>query len=381
MSTLRGATAIVGVGYSRLGSAPGFGAMELLAEAAQRAVDDAGMNFAEIDGLCAGTFYHFWPTLSAAEYLRIQPKWSNADMVGGSSFMSHIQQAALAIDAGLCRNVLIAYGSDARSRRDPVGLIELPWTERLASPAIPLTGYALAAARHMHEFGTTRAQLAQVAVAARRWAQLNPMATLRDELTVEQVLAAPQIASPFSKFDCCLISDGGAAIVVTSSAEARAHARKPVYVLGAASAHTHREISQMSSLTTTAAVQSGQRAFAMAGVKPRDVDVAQLYDAFSINPILFLEDLGLCEKGEGGPFVDNGGIAPGGRLPVNTSGGGLSFVHPGAFGLFCLAEGVIQLRGEAGSRQVPDAELAVVHGNGGTLSHQSTVVLGGPATH
>lgn len=381
MSPSRASTAIVGVGHSRLGSVPGYTAMELLAEAAQHAVDDAGLNFSEIDGLCAGTFYHFWPTLSVAEYLRIQPTWSNADMVGGSSFMSHVQQAALAIEAGLCRNVLIAYGSDARSRRDPVGLIELPWTEKLAAPAIPLTGYALAATRHMHEFGTTREQLAEVAVASRKWAKLNPHATLKNDLTVDQVLAAPQIASPFTKFDCCLVSDGAAAIVLSSGAEARARARKkPVYVLGAASAHTHREISQMRSLTSTAAVESGRRAFAAAGVSPADVDVAQLYDAFTINPILFLEDLGFCGKGEGGAFVADGGIAPGGCLPVNTSGGGLSFVHPGAFGLFCLAEAAIQLRGDAGDRQVAGAEIAVAHGNGGTLSHQSTVVLGAPGT-
>lgn len=380
MTGSRGAAAIVGVGHSRLGSAPGFTAMELLAEAAQRAVDDAGLNLSEIDGLCAGTFYHFWPTLSAAEYLRIQPTWSNADMVGGSSFMSHVQQASLAIEAGLCRNVLIAYGSDARSRRDPVGLIELPWTEKLSAPAIPLTGYALAASRHMHEFGTTRAQLAEVAVAARKWAQLNPLATLRNDLTIEEILAAPQIASPLTKFDCCLVSDGAAAIVLTAADVARARGCKPVYVLGTGSAHTHREISQMPSLTTTAAVQSGRAAFAAAGLGPADVDVAQLYDAFTINPILFLEDLGFCAKGEGGAFVQDGGIAPGGRLPVNTSGGGLSFVHPGAFGLFCLIESVLQLRGDAGLRQVTGAEVAVAHGNGGTLSHQSTVVLGAPGT-
>ncbi|HEY0296060.1 MAG TPA: acetyl-CoA acetyltransferase [Bordetella sp.] len=373
---LRGAAAIVGQGYSQLGSVPGVSAMELLAQAAERAVEDAGLDFSDIDGLCAGTFYHFWPTLSVAEYLRIEPAWSNADMVGGSSFMAHVQQAALAIQAGLCHTVLIAYGSNARSLRDGAGLIETPWTERWSAPAIPIAGYALAATRHMHQYGTTRAHLAEVAVAARKWAQRNPLATARDELALDDVLAAPQIATPFSKYDCCLVSDGAAAIVLTSADHAAHGRRKPVYVLGAASAHRHREIAQMGDLTSTAAVQSGRAAFAMAGVAPKDVDVVQVYDAFTLNTLLFLEDLGFCAKGEGGAFVEGGAIAPGGRLAVNTSGGGLSFVHPGAYGLFGLSESVLQLRGETGARQVEGARLAVAHGNGGTLSHQSTVVLG-----
>lgn len=379
-SELRGAVSVVGVGYDGLGSSPGWTSLELLARATQKALDDAGLTLADIDGLCAGTLYHFFPTLSVAEYLGIRPKWSNADMVGGSSFESHVLQAALAIAAGYCSTVLIAYGSNARSARDIGGLIETPPHERAYEVPIPLTGYALAAARHMHEFGTTRRQLAEVVIASRQWARLNPDATLRDELDLDAVVASPPIADPLSKFDCCLVSDGGAALILTSTERARNLRKPPVPVLGAAGAHWHREISQMPDLTTTAATESGQRALAMARVGPSDIDFAQLYDAFSINVILFLEDLGFCPKGEGGRFVSDGAIAPGGRLPVNTNGGGLSFVHPGMYGLFCLIEAAIQLRGEGGARQVAGAEIAVAHGNGGTLSHQCTTVLGTLAT-
>lgn len=294
--------------------------------------------------------------------------------------MVQVQQAALAIEAGLCETVLIAYGSNARSSRNSIGLLETPPYERWSAPAIPITGYALAATRHMHEYGTTRAQLAEVAVAARQWARLNPLATAKGELTLGQILEAPQIATPFTKYDCCLVSDGAAAIVLTTAERAGQLRRKPVYVLGTGASHTHREISQMQNLTTTAAVESSRQAFAMAGVTPGDLDVVEVYDAFTINTILFLEDMGFCAKGEGGAFVEGGAIAPGGRLPVNTNGGGLSFVHPGAYGLFCIAEAVHQLRGEGGERQVEGAELAVAHGNGGTLSHQATVVLGTQAT-
>ena len=377
---LRGRTAIVGVGYAGLGSSPGWTALELLARATDAALADCGLVLSDIDGLCCGTFYHFFPTLSVAEYLGVRPTWSNADMVGGSSFQSYVMQAAAAIQAGLCTTVLIAYGSDAYSRRDINGLIDVPFFERMAQAPIPITGYALAAARHMHDFGTTRRQLAEVAVAARAWALRNPEANVDEPLDLDMVATAPTIADPFSRYDCCLVSDGGGALVLTTTERARDLRQKPALVLGVGAAHWHREIAQMPDLTVTAATESGPRAFAMAGVAPGDIDVLQLYDAFTINVILFLEDLGFCAKGDGGAFVSAGGIAPGGRLPVNTSGGGLSFVHPGMYGLFCLGEAVLQLRGHLGDRQVKGAELALAHGNGGTLSHQCTVILGVPAT-
>jgi acetyl-CoA acetyltransferase len=238
----------------------------------------------------------------------------------------------------------------------------------------------MAAARHRHQYGTTREQLAEVAVAARRWAQLNPDATMRDPLSIEDVLASPMVCDPLSRLDCCLVSDGGGALIMTSVERARDLRQPPVMVLGMGAAHDHRDIAEMPDLTVTSAVESGRRAYDMAGVTPSDIDVVQVYDAFTILPILFLEDLGFCQKGEGGPFVSGGGIGPGGRLPVNTGGGGLSCVHPGMFGLFALTEACIQLRGQAGARQVADAELAIAHGNGGYFSHQATTILGAAST-
>jgi acetyl-CoA acetyltransferase len=224
----------------------------------------------------------------------------------------------------------------------------------------------------MHEFGTTREQRAEVAVAARKWAQRNPNAWSKKDLTVQDVLEAPMVADPLGVKDCCLVTDGGAAVVVTSAERARALTDKPVYLLGAGEAHSHRHISHMPDLTTTSAVQSGERAFAMAGLTPADVDTLQLYDAFTITPILFLEDLGFCPKGEGGPFVASGAIAPGGSLPMNTNGGGLSYQHPGMYGLLLLVEAVRQIR-EGGH------DVVLGHGNGGVLSAQATVILGSEA--
>lgn len=380
MGNLRGSTAIVGIGHAGLGSAPGWTALELLAQASARALDDAGLELKDVDGLCAATFYHFFPSLSVAEYLGICPAWSNSDMVGGSSFEAYVLQAALAIQAGLCNVVLIAYGSNARSSRNLNGLIETPPFESIYSPPIPLAGYALAASRHMHEYGTSRRDFAHVVAASRKWGKLNPEATLREEVAVEEIASAPTIADPLSRFDCCLVSDGAGAIVLTSAERARNLRKKPAYVLGSAGAHWHREISQMPDLTVTAATESGRRAYEMAGIGPTDVDVVELYDAFSINVILFLEDLGFCPKGEGGRFVSDGSLAPGGRLPVNTNGGGLSFVHPGMYGVFLLTEATTQIRGEGGARQVEKADVVLAHGNGGTLSHQCTIVLGSQTT-
>jgi acetyl-CoA acetyltransferase len=378
--SLRGKTAIVGIGYAGLGSSPGWSPLELAAKAAERALADAGLHPEDIDGLCASTFYHLFPTLSMSEQLRISPKWSNADMTGGSTFMAHLLQAALAIEAGLCTTVLIVYGSAARSTKDIYGLIDLPILQASYAPMLPVGAYAMAAARHMHQYGTTRTHLAQVAVGTRKWAQLNPDAALRGPLTVEDVLASPMVCDPLSRLDCCLVSDGGGALIVTSAQRARDLRQPPVYVLGVGTAHSHRDISQMPDLTTTGAVDSAKRAYAMAGVAPRDVSVLQLYDAFTILPILFLEDLGFCEKGEGGPLVSGGATAPGGRLPMNTSGGGLSFVHPGMYGLFALHESCVQLRGQGGARQVNSPAIGLAHGNGGYFSHQATAILGSAAT-
>ncbi len=380
MRQLRGRTAIAGLGYAGLGSSPGWSPIELAALACERALDDSGLTLEDVDGLCAGTFYHFLPTLSVAEHLGIRPKWSNSEMVGGSSFMSHVMQAALAIDAGLCEVVLIAYGSNARSSRDIYGRIDLTPLQAAYEPLLPVGAYAMSAARHMHQFGTTREHLAEVAVAARRWAQLNPDATMRDPLSIADVLASPMVCDPLTRLDCCLVSDGGGALVMTSAERARDLRQPPVLVLGTGTAHWHRDIAEMEDLTITAAIDSGARAYDMAGVRPDQITIVQLYDAFTILPILFLEDLGFCPKGEGGRFVADGAIAPGGKLAVNTGGGGLSFVHPGMFGLFALIEAAIQLRGHGGARQVRNADLAIAHGNGGYFSHEATTILGTAAT-
>lgn len=379
-SSLRGKAAVVGVGHAGMGEAPGYSAMDLLAEASLVALNDAGLSLNDVDGLFVGSSFHFMPTLSAAEYLGIQPKFSDSNMIGGASFVAHTLTAALALNAGLCNVALIAYGSNQRTAGGFVSMSEPQPYEAPYNPRNPLTAYALAAARHMYEYGTTREQLAEVAVAARGWAQLNPEAFMRDPLTIEDVLSSRMISDPLTLRDCCLVTDGGAAAVMVRAQDARQLKNDPIYLLGSATAHWHRQISSMPDLTKTAAAESGQRAFAMAGVLPDEIDVLEVYDAFTINTILFLEDLGFCKKGEGGSFVEAGAIGPNGRLPVNTNGGGLSCVHPGMYGLFLLIEAVKQLRGQAGARQVLDASLALVHGNGGTLSSQSTCILGVEAT-
>ncbi len=292
-----------------------------------------------------------------------------------------LEHAALALDAGLCNGALIAYGSNQATASGALVQTSRSSTyEAQYRPLRPISSYALAAARHMHQYGTTKRQLAEVAVAARRWAQLNPEAVARDELSIDSVVNARMVSDPLGVRDCCLVTDGAAAIVMTRAEHAADRHAKPVYVLGAAAAVTHADISAMPDLTVTGAAESGARAYAQAGVKAADIDVVQVYDAFTINTILFLEDLGFCAKGEGGAFVEGGRIAPGGALPVNTSGGGLSYCHPGMFGLFTLVESVRQLRGDAGARQVRGAELALAHANGGVLSSQATVILGTAAT-
>ena len=302
-------------------------------------------------------------------------------MMGGSSFMTHVAHAQAAIELGLCEVAVIAYGSTQRSAgRKNVSPREYNPYETPFKPVMPASAYALAASRHMHQYGSTREQLAQVAVAARQWALRNPMAWEKEPLTVEQVLAARMVSHPLTVRDCCLVTDGGGALVMTSAARAKTLRKPPAFVLGVGENISHQYISNMADLTVTGAARSGAQAYAMAGLKPQDIDVVQVYDAFTLTTLLFLEDLGFCPKGEGGRFVGDGAIAPGGRLPVNTNGGGLSYCHPGMYGLFVLMEAVRQLRGECGARLVADCVTAIAHGNGGGLSSQSTVVLGGAGT-
>ncbi len=379
--SLRAKVAIVGAALGGVPMAPGRTALEVLAQAVHGALADTGLKLQDVDGVFTGSSYHFLAGLSVPEYLGLRPKFVDATMLGGSSFVGHLLNAALALDAGQCEVALICYGSNQGSGLGKLKTMseEQPY-EAPYQPRYPISSYALAAARHMYQYGTRREDLAEIAVAARSWARLNPEALRREPLTIDDVLASRMVSDPLTVLDCCLVTDGGGALILVRAERAKDFPKAPVYVLGCAAATWHRQIACLPDLTVTAATESGARAFAMAGVEPADIDVVELYDAFTINTLLFLEDLGFCQKGEGGEFVRGGAIAPGGRLPVNTNGGGLSCCHPGMYGIFTVVEAVRQLRGECGARQVTHANAALAHGNGGVLSSQITAVLGTAAT-
>lgn len=379
--TLRGQVAIVGVAESALGKTPDRTVLSLQQEAALGALDDAGLALSDVDGLfVSGYQYAERPAVLTAEYLGIQPRYLESTNLGGSGFVAAVERAGAAIAAGLCETVLICYGSTQYSSRTrALGGRPPEWSYQFEvphGPALPLSAYALAATRHMYLYGTTSEQLAEVAVAARQWAMRNPKALRRAPLTVDEVLASPLISSPLRGLDCCLVTDGGGAVVVTSAERARTLRRQPVYLLGSGIATTHEAITNMPELTETPARASGALAFARAGVRPHEVDVVEVYDSFTITVILTLEDLGFCRTGEGGAFVSGGRIAPDGDFPLNTSGGGLSYTHPGMFGIFLLIEAVRQLRSDCGERQVANARTALCHGTGGQLSTAATVILG-----
>ena len=373
----RGKTAIVGSATFGCGEAPGFSSMELAHQASVTALASAGLRPSDVDGLFVAITDDALSGLTFAETLGIHPRFLDNNRTGGSSFQVHAMLAAMALDAGLCDVALIAYGSNQRSSSGKLVQASRPspW-ESAYRPLRPISSYALAAARHMHQYGTTKEQLGAVAIAARRWAQLNPEAFSREALTLEDYLAARIVADPFGVRDCCLVTDGAAAIVMTRADRARDLCARPAYVLAGAQATTHREIASMADLTVTGLAEAAPRAYAQAGVTARDIDVVEVYDAFTINTILFLEDLGFCAKGEGGAFVEGGRIAPGGALAVNTNGGGLSCVHPGMYGLFTIVEAARQLGATAGERQVAGAKLAIAQGNGGELSHEALLILG-----
>jgi acetyl-CoA acetyltransferase len=378
----RGSAAIVGAAESDIGAvAANMSSIDLMAQGIHRALADCGLRKRDIDGVFCATTQARTSAMSLCEYLNLPAAYTDSTIVGGSSFEVHVAHAQAALAAGLCNVAVIAYGSTQRTvgRRQSSAREYNPY-ETPFRPFLPATAYALAASRHMHEFGTTREQLAEVAVAAREWALLNPAAWEKKPLSIADVLSARPISHPFTVRDCCLITDGGGAIVMTSADDARSLAKAPVYVLGCGQAITHASISSMPDMTINGACESGAEAYRMAQMSETDIDVLELYDAFTVNTILFLEDLGFCPKGEGGRFVSDGRIGPKGNLPVNTNGGGLSYCHPGMYGLFLLIEAVRQLRGECGERQVQQAETALVHGNGGVLSAQATVILGTQST-
>lgn len=373
----RGRTAIVAGATYGIGEAPGLSSLDLAALASTRALRSVGLTPAQVDGVFVGLPDDYLSGLSLTEYLGMAPRLTDCNRTGGSSFQTHVIHAARALDAGECDVALIAYGSNQRTGAGKLvsAMRQSPY-EQAYRLGRPVGSYALAASRYQALYGLKKEQLGAVALAARQWARLNPDAFMRDELTLEAYLAARPLADPLSVRDCCLVTDGAGAIVMVRAERARDLTHRPVHVLGGAAAVSHKDITNMPDLTVTAASVSGPRALAQAGLRPADIDVVQLYDAFTINTILFLEDLGFCGKGEGASFVEGGRIAPGGALPVNTNGGGLSCVHPGMYGLFTLIEAFEQLSHGAGDRQVPGARTALAHGNGGELSSQATVVLG-----
>jgi acetyl-CoA acetyltransferase len=376
---------IAGVATSDYPVVPDRTELAVHSQAAHRALEDAGLTWGDVDGLATAGMHSMY-AVGLAEYFGMHPTYYDETNAGGASFEVLVEHAKYAIESGAAEVVLVTYGSTqlssmgrtlgtggsggASGRMPGNAVYDALWGNTLVG------NYAMAAQRHMHQYGTTPEQLAAIAVSTRRHASFNPQAQYRDLITVDDVLSSRLVADPLHKLDCCVISDGGAACVVTTAERAADLRKAPVHVRGAAHTTTHMlNISAMADITVTSAATSGPLAFARAGLTPADVDVAQLYDSFTITVLLTVEDLGFCAKGEGGAFVDDGGLGLGGRLPTNTDGGGLSACHPGMRGMFLIVEAVRQLRGECGEMQVPDAKVAAVHGTGGMLSTGATMLL------
>src|SRR5690242_9419410 len=374
--------ALVGAALSDIGRVDTHSPFELHYQAASRAVADAGLTKADVDGFGSNGMGLLAP-VEIAEYLGLRPTWADGTGVGGSTWEFMVEHATAAIQAGHAEVVVLVYGSttraDLKARRRSANLsfggrgpvqFDAPFGHTLISK------YAMAARRHMYEFGTTIEQLAEISVSTRYNASLNPDAYYRDLITIDDVQNSRMMAEPLTKLHCCLRSDGGGAVVVTSAARARDCAKQPVWVLGTGEAVSHTTMSEWDDFTESPAVRSGRAAFERAGVTPDDIDCCQIYDAFTPMLLLSLEALGFCKKGEGGPFVADGRLRIGGALPTNTDGGGLSHCHPGMRGMFLLVEAVRQLRGEAHGRQVENAQLCCVNGTGGWFSSTSTAILG-----
>ena len=383
MPDLRRTVAIVGAAESdEIGVVEHKSALQHHAEAAHNALEDAGLSKSDVDGLFTAGF----STLATGEYLGIRPHYTDTTAVGGSSFVIHVAHAMAAINAGYCEVALITHGQAGRSMRlrgagggggfaepnvpgqqyeSPFGLIGPP------------VNYALACTRYMHQYGEdrTRQALAEIAVSTRKWAQLNPKAMMRDPMSFDDYHDSRWIVWPFHLLDCCLVTDAGASVVVTSAERARDLRKPPVWVLSGAESHDHAIVSQMPDLTSTVSRVTGPAALQAAGVTHDDIDLTMVYDSFTYTTLVTLEGLGFCGPGEGPDFVAGQRTAPGGDFPLNTSGGGLSYTHPGMYGIFLIVEAVRQLRGEAGDRQLDNPKLALVNGTGGLLSSTGTIVL------
>lgn len=385
-NSLRGQVAIVGIGLSPVGKVPGRSPLWLAAAAAKQALADAGMQKSEIDGVLASPamaaqFHRF--SVAFSEYFGVRPTFSNTLQVSGATAATMFNIAAAAIHGGLAETVLVVGGDSLLSGLTPeLALRSLTESrdQQYEMPfGIPVANtFAMTAHRHMKEFGTTPEQLAQVAVTQRQHAARTPGAQQTEPITIEDVLNSKMVTSPYRKLDCSLISDGGAAFILTSAERAKALGiEKPIYILGGGECYTHEHIFLMPSLTTTGAVQSSQKAYAMAGYGPKDMHTAGVYDCFTGTVIMMLEDLGFCPKGEGGRFVADGQMTYGGQIPSNTHGGLLSFAHSGIPGsLFHFHEVVAQLRDECGARQVAGAELGLVHSLGAGFATNATTILG-----
>ncbi|MBT2364671.1 acetyl-CoA acetyltransferase [Streptomyces sp. ISL-10] len=379
--------AVVGTALSDCGRVDGPTPYTLHAQAARRALADSGLDRSVVDGLCSAGLGALAP-IDVAEYLGLRPTWVDSTAVGGATWEVMAAHAADAIAAGHANAVLLVYGSTARAdiragrrtsdlsfgARGPMQF-EVPYGHTL------IAKYAMAARRHMHQYGTTLEQLAEVAVQARANAAANPDAMFREPITVDDVLGGPVIADPFTKLHCCIRSDGGCAVLLAAEEYVPDTAKEPVWILGTGEHVSHTTMSEWDDFTVSPAAVSGRLAFERAGVRPDEIDIAEIYDAFTYMTLVTLEDLGFCAKGEGGAFVGKGRLLRDGELPVNTDGGGLSACHPGMRGLFLLVEAARQLRGEAGAHQVRRADgrlpsLAVASGTGGWFCSSGTVVLG-----
>jgi acetyl-CoA acetyltransferase len=375
--------AIAGVGLGgHNGKADGLTPYALAAESCREALAEAGLTPADVDGLGSTGLGTLQP-VDMAEYLGLRPRWVDSTAVGGAAWEVMAAHAVDAIAEGHADVILLTYGSTARSDlRAGLRTANLDWGSRgpqqwEAPYGITLISkYAMAARRHMHEYGTTLEQLAEIAVSARFNAASNPDAQAREPITIDDVLSSRMIADPFSALQCCLRSDGAAAAVLVAEDRIADLPSTPVWVLGSGEHVSHVSMGQWEDFTTGPAAVSGKLAFARAGVTPADIDVCELYDAFTYMLLITLEDLGFCGKGEGGSFVADGRLRLGGEFPTNTDGGGLSSCHPGQRGLFLIVEAVRQLRGEAAGRQVPEAKLACVSGTGGWFCSSATMILG-----
>lgn len=357
--------------------------LTLQTQAVTRALADAGLTLADVDGIATNNISRFSAT-QLADYLGVVPTWTESTFAGGSAFEMYVARAVQAIEAGQASVVVISFASNQRSARSrKMGGVHEAWIpeaqfEEPYDMLYPLSYYAMAAQSYMHRYGGTHEQLAEIAVAAREWALLNPKAFRhgKGSLTAADITGSTPVSSPLTVGDCCLVTDGGGAIVLTSLERARSLKQKPVQVLGYGERTTNTSFTAVADLSVPGARGAAQDAFARAGITIADVDVTEVYDSFTITAALSLEALGHCGEGEALEFIQDGRLRPGGALPFNTNGGGLSYCHPGQYGILLLIEAVRQLRGECGERQVADAEVAVAHGTGGILSTHATVVLG-----